>query len=65
MCQDIKGKRNSRRICTGLAFTVELFAMNAAGQIVSQLFFMGTEGWDMVLQLIKLITIAPMNMFQR
>ena len=49
---------------TGLAFTVELFAMIAISQIVSQLFFMGTTGWDMPIQIIKLIAIAPMNMLQ-
>ncbi len=52
------------KILTGLAFTVELFAMVAISQIVSQLFFMGTTGWDMPVQLIKPIAIAPMNMLQ-
>ncbi len=52
------------KIVTGLAFSVELFAMVAICQIVSQLFFMGTTGWDMPVQLIKMISIAPMNMLQ-
>ncbi len=52
------------KVLTGLAFTVELFAMVAISQIVSQLFFMGTTGWDMPVQLIKPIAIAPMNMLQ-
>lgn len=52
------------KVFTGLAFTVELFAMIAAGQIAAQLFFLGTTGWDMPIQLIKLIAIAPMNMLQ-
>ena len=52
------------KIVTGLAFAVELFAMVAISQIVSQLFFMGTTGWDMPIQLIKLIAIAPLNMLQ-
>lgn len=52
------------KIVTGVAFTVELFTMIAIGQIVSQLFFMGTTGWDMPIQMIKLIAIAPMNMLQ-
>lgn len=52
------------KIATGLAFAVELFAMTAVGQIVSQLFFMGTTGWDMQIQMIKQIAIAPMNMLQ-
>lgn len=52
------------KIVTGLAFTVELFAIIAICDIVSQLFFMGTTGWDMPVQMIKLTAIAPMNMLQ-
>ena len=50
------------KILTGMAFAVELFVMIAISQIVSQLFFMGITGWDMPIQLIKPIAIAPMNM---
>lgn len=52
------------KIGTGLLFTVEFFALLTVGNIVSQLFFLGTAGWDMPIQLIKLISIAPMNMLQ-
>ena len=52
------------KIVTGMAFTVELFVMIAICDIIAQLFFMGTTGWDMPVQLIKLIAIAPMNMLQ-
>ena len=52
------------KIVTGLAFTVELFAIIAICDIISQLFFMGTTGWDMPVQMIKLTAIAPMNMLQ-
>lgn len=52
------------KILTGLAFTVELFIILAIPNIVSQIFFMGTSGWDMPIQNIKLIAIAPMNMLQ-
>ncbi len=52
------------KIITGLTFTVELFAIIAICDIASQLFFMGTTGWDMPVQLIKLTAIAPMNMLQ-
>lgn len=31
---------------------------------MSQIFFLGTAGWDMPIQTIKLIAIAPMNMLQ-
>lgn len=52
------------KIAAGLAFTVELSAIIAACDIAAQLFFLGTAGWDMPIQLIKLISIAPMNMLQ-
>lgn len=52
------------KIITGLVFTVELFVMIAVCEIVSQLFFMGTTGWNMPVQLLKLTAIAPMNMLQ-
>ena len=48
----------------GLLFTIELFAILIVGNLVSQIFFLGTAGWDMPVQLIKLISIAPMNMLQ-
>ena len=34
------------------------------GNVVSQIFFLGTTGWDMPIQTIKLIAIVPMNMPQ-
>ncbi len=52
------------KIVTGLAFTAELFAVIAICDIVSQLFFMGTTGWDMPVQMLKLTAISPMNMLQ-
>lgn len=52
------------KIYTGLSFTSEFFAILLAGNIVSQIFFMGTAGWDLPIQMIKLIAIAPMNMLQ-
>ncbi len=52
------------KIGTGLSFTVELFAMLMAGNVMSQIFFLGTAGWDVPIQTIKLISIAPMNMLQ-
>ena len=58
------GKIALAKILIGLAFTVELFALLAVSNIASQLFFMGTAGWDMPIQNIKLIAVAPMNMLQ-
>jgi len=52
------------KIGTGLSFTVELFAILMAGNAAAQIFFLGTAGWDMPIQTIKLIAIAPMNMLQ-
>lgn len=52
------------KIITGLVFAVELFAIIAVGNIVSQIFFMGTVGWDMPIQTIKLTAVASMNMLQ-
>lgn len=52
------------KIITGLVFTVELFAIIAVGNIVSQIFFMGTVGWDMPIQTIKLTAVASMSMLQ-
>ncbi|MBQ7839962.1 MAG: ABC transporter permease [Lachnospiraceae bacterium] len=58
------GKVAFAKVLTGLAFTVELFAILAIPNIISQIFFMGIAGWDMPIQNIKLIAIAPMNMLQ-
>lgn len=52
------------KILSGLAFALELFAVTAAGAIAGQLFHLGTEGWDLPIQYIKLIAVAPMNMLQ-
>lgn len=52
------------KILAGLSFTLEFFAVLAVGIIGFQIFFMGTTGWDMPIQNVKLIAIAPMNMLQ-
>lgn len=52
------------KIGVGLSFTAEFFAILTTGNLVSQIFFLGTAGWDMPIQTIKLIAIAPMNMLQ-
>lgn len=52
------------KIGVGLSFTAEFFAILTVGNLVSQIFFLGTAGWDMPIQTIKLIAIAPMNMLQ-
>ena len=52
------------KVLTGFAFTVEFFTILAIPNILSQIFFMGTTGWDLPIQNIKLIAVAPMNMLQ-
>ena len=52
------------KIATGLAFTIELFAILMLGMVAAQMFYMGTAGWDMPIQNIKMLAIAPMNMLQ-
>lgn len=52
------------KICTGLSFAVELFGILFAGCMISQIFFMGTAGWDIPIQMIKPIAVAPLNMLQ-
>lgn len=58
------GKVAFAKILTGLAFTVEFFAILVIPSIISQMLFMGTSGWDMPIQNIKPLAIAPMNMLQ-
>lgn len=58
------GKVASAKILTGLVFTVEFFIILVIPSILSQVFFMGTSGWNMPIQNIKLLAIAPMNMLQ-
>ena len=52
------------KVFTGFVFTAEFFAILAIPSILSQIFFMGTTGWDMPIQNIKPIAVAPMNMLQ-
>lgn len=52
------------KICTGLIFALELFTLLMGSSVATQIFFMGTTGWDMPIQNIKLIAVAPMNMLQ-
>ena len=58
------GKVAFAKILTGLAFTVEFFVILVIPSIISQILFMGTSGWDMPIQNIKPLAIAPMNMLQ-
>ena len=52
------------KVLSGLAFTLELFALLAVGGVAAQLIWLGTDGWDMPIQAIKLLAVAPWNMLQ-
>jgi hypothetical protein len=52
------------KILTGLLFTAELFGMILVSNFSLQLIYLGTSGWNMPIQTIKLLAIAPMNMLQ-
>ena len=49
---------------TGLAFIFELLFAIMAGNIAAQIIFLGTRGWNMPIQSIKLLAVAPFNMLQ-
>lgn len=52
------------KICAGLVFALELFTLLMGSSVAVQIFFLGTTGWDMPIQNIKLIAVASMNMLQ-
>ena len=52
------------KLLSGLAFAGETFAMFAAVMVAVQAVWLGFEGWNLPIQLIKMLTTAPMNMLQ-
>ena len=52
------------KIFTGVAFAVELSAILLLGTLITQVFYLGIDGWDMPIQNIKMLAVAPMNMLQ-
>lgn len=52
------------KICVGLSFTLELFFLLASLSVMAQLIFLGTTGWDMPIQIIRLTAVVPLNMLQ-
>ena len=58
------GKIALAKVLTGVAFTVEFFIILVIPNIISQVFFMGTSGWNMPIQNIKPLAIAPVTMLQ-
>ena len=52
------------KVLSGLAFAAELFVLIAGGTVAAQLIFFGTSGWDMPIQFIKEVAVAPWNMLK-
>ncbi len=52
------------KVLSGLAFAVEMFVLIAGGTVAAQLIYFGTSGWDMPIQFIKEIAVAPWNMLK-
>ena len=52
------------KVLSGLAFAAELFALIAGGMVAAQLVYFGTSGWDMPIQYIKEIAVAPWSMLK-
>ncbi len=52
------------KVLSGFAFAVEFYVLIAGGTVLLQLIYLGTDGWDTPIQLIKLLAVAPWNMLQ-
>ena len=52
------------KVLSGFAFAVELYLLIAGGTVLIQLIYLGTDGWDMPIQMIKIHAVAPWNMLQ-
>lgn len=57
-------KDSLAKIAVGFCFSIELFSVVIIPHIFVQLVFLGVEGWDVPIQCIKMIAIAPLNMLQ-
>ncbi len=52
------------KIMSGLAFAVELYLLVIGCHVALQLIYLGTDGWDMPIQFMNLLAVAPWNMLQ-
>ena len=57
-------KDSLAKIAVGFCFSIELFLVVIIPHVFVQLVFLGVEGWDVPIQCIKMIAIAPLNMLQ-
>ena len=59
-----KARLAGAKLLSGLAFAVEIFGIFAAVMVAVQAIWLGFEGWNLPIQLIKMLATAPMNMLQ-
>lgn len=52
------------KVMAAFLFTLELFGIVTASSVFLQIVFLGTEGWDMPIQCIKILAAAPWNVLQ-
>lgn len=52
------------KVIVGFSFSAELFFIIAIPSVIVQLIYFGTSGFDMPIQCIKMIAVAPMNMLE-
>ena len=52
------------KVIVGFFFSAELFFIIAIPSVIVQLIYFGTSGFDMPIQCIKMIAVAPMNMLE-
>ena len=52
------------KVLGGLAFALEFYLLIAGGKVLVQLVYFGTSGWDLPIQYISLLAVAPWNMLQ-
>lgn len=52
------------KVLVSFLFALELFAIITISSVILQIIFLGTAGWDMPIQCIKLLATAPWNVLQ-
>lgn len=52
------------KVMAAFLFTLELFGVVTSTSVFLQMVFLGTEGWDMPIQCIKILAAAPWNVLQ-
>ena len=52
------------KVLNGVAFALELYVLIAGAKVLLQLIYFGTSGWDLPIQYISLLAVAPWNMLQ-